>query len=59
MSFRHVPNKEWGRMNRKEEDRLRGLNGQDRRRALDEQLTPVEFYPEYDLMWCEACEDFH
>jgi hypothetical protein len=45
MGFRHVPNKEWGRKHRKEEDRMRGLNGKDRRQAVDEQLEDLLTVP--------------
>jgi hypothetical protein len=43
---RHTPNNEWGRKNRKEEDRLRGLNGKADREAIDEGLLYV---------YCDVC----
>lgn len=50
MGFRHVPNKEWGRKHRKEEDRMRGLNNQDRRRAVAEQVFPPEVLRDLDVL---------
>lgn len=41
MKHRMVPNLEWGRRGRKDEDRLRNLNGSDRRAEIEEQLTEL------------------
>ena len=38
-------NQEWGRKNRKEEDRLRGLNNRGRREAVAEGTASVSDFP--------------
>jgi hypothetical protein len=47
MKHERVPNLEWGRKNRKHEDRERNLNARDRRESIAEQL-PTEHCDE----WC-------
>jgi hypothetical protein len=42
LGHRHTPGKEWGRKRRKEEDRLRGLNGKADREAIDEAMRELE-----------------
>jgi hypothetical protein len=52
---RHTPGKEWGRKNRKEEDRLRGLNNQARRAEIAEQVELRYVYcPDHGLQ-LEPC----
>lgn len=54
----HAANTEWGSKARKEEDRLRGLNNQDRRMAIAEGWAsrPVTMYDEIAEMGPEEWE---
>lgn len=49
---RHTPGKEWGRKRRKEEDRLRGLNNQARREAIELALRELE-----EIEWAHGIAD--